>query len=214
LLREGWTGLLSRTWTEPREQRAHVDSPNAGVVLSEAVMQYGTPHVQSADEIIVLCIGTDRSTGDALGPLIGSHLLERNVPGCVVFGTLDDPVHAGNLGDTLQWIQDTYRQPLVIAVDACLGRAESVGMLTVGCGSLRPGAGVHKSLPAVGQVYVTGVVNVGGFMEYLVLQNTRLSLVTRMARVAAQGIAQGLTGLMHMRNGGAFAREGRPLRPR
>jgi putative sporulation protein YyaC len=207
-------GLLSRTWTEPREQRVHVDSPDACVILSQAVLQYGTPHVQSADEIVVLCIGTDRSTGDALGPLIGSHLLERNVPGCVVFGTLDDPVHAGNLGDAIRWIQDTYRRPLVVAVDACLGRTESVGMLTVGCGSLRPGAGVHKSLPAVGQVYVTGVVNVGGFMEYLVLQNTRLSLVTRMARVAAQGIAQGLVGLVRIQSGVASASERRPLRPR
>jgi len=33
-----------------------------------------------------------------------------------------------------------------------------------------------------------GVVNVGGFMEYFVLQNTRLSLVMRMADVIAEGL--------------------------
>ena len=42
----------------------------------------------------------------------------------------------------------------------------------------KPGAGVNKDLPPVGDLYITGVVNVGGFMDYLVLQNTRLYLIT------------------------------------
>ncbi|MNN53765.1 hypothetical protein D3C81_1685430 [compost metagenome] len=37
-------------------------------------------------------------------------------------------------------------------------------------------------------MHITGIVNVGGFMEYLVLQNTRLSLVMNMADVIARGI--------------------------
>jgi len=43
-------------------------------------------------------------------------------------------------------------------------------------------------LPPIGDAYVTGVVNVGGFMEYLVLQNTRLSLVIKMADAIARGV--------------------------
>lgn len=50
------------------------------------------------------------------------------------------------------------------------------------------GAAVNKSLPLVGEIHITGVVNVGGFMEYLVLQNTRLNLVMRMAGVIVQGL--------------------------
>ncbi|MGB4008573.1 MAG: DUF1256 domain-containing protein, partial [Bacillota bacterium] len=41
--------------------------------------------------------------------------------------------------------------------------------------------------------HITGIVNVGGFMEYLVLQNTRLSLVIRMAEAIAGGIVNYLT---------------------
>ena len=33
---------------------------------------------------------------------------------------------------------------------------------------------------------ISGIVNVGGFMEYVVLQNTRLSLVMNMANKIAQ----------------------------
>ena len=37
-------------------------------------------------------------------------------------------------------------------------------------------------------MHIIGIVNVGGFMEYLVLQNTRLSLVMRMADVISTGL--------------------------
>jgi putative sporulation protein YyaC len=176
-----------------------MDSADASDILAEALRQYGQPQVAGSDEIVLVCIGTDRSIGDALGPLIGTQLAETAGHRFTVLGTLDNPVHASNLEDTLSWVQSAYRQPFVIAVDACLGRAESVGMLTVGKGSLKPGAGVNKTLPPVGQVYLTGIVNVGGFMEYFVLQNTRLSLVMRMATVAAKGLAEGLTSLAQAR---------------
>lgn len=201
-MREGWREFLPKTaFGGSHERRVHVDSPEAVLQVAGAIFNYGVPHVASADELVLLCIGTDRSTGDALGPLVGSRLTEGpQAGGYTVLGTLDNPVHASNLADTLEVVNQTFRNPFVVAVDASLGRVESVGLLTVGLGSLKPGAGVNKTLPAVGQVYVTGVVNVGGFMEYLVLQNTRLSLVVRMARIAAQGIDQGLTALVEYRS--------------
>lgn len=200
-MREVWKELEQRPAVSIQEHRVHVDAPEADANLANAIYSCAAPRVRDADELVLLCIGTDRSTGDALGPLIGSRLTEGFPEGYLVLGTLDNPVHAGNLGDTVTWIEKNFKNPLVIAVDACLGRTESLGMLTVGSGSLKPGAGVNKTLPAVGHVYVTGVVNVGGFMEYLVLQNTRLGFVFKMARVAAQGIAQGITSLVALRSG-------------
>lgn len=141
--------------------------------------------------IVILCIGTDRSTGDALGPLTGSRLRSlHRYPH--VFGTLDDPVHATNLPDALRDIGATFANPYIVAVDACLGRLESVGCVTVGRGPLRPGAAVNKELPPVGDTCITGIVNVGGFMEHLVLQSTRLNLVVKMADAIAGGLAEGL----------------------
>jgi putative sporulation protein YyaC len=139
--------------------------------------------------IIVLCIGTDRSTGDCLGPLVGHKLSAISISEKVlVYGTLDKPVHAKNLGDTLEGISRQYSNPFIIAVDACLGCMERVGHITIGSGPLRPGAGVRKNLPCVGDMHVSGIVNFGGFMEYLVLQNTRLSLVMKMATIISSGI--------------------------
>ena len=137
---------------------------------------------------VLLCIGTDRSTGDCLGPLVGSKIDGTHQDFLIVYGTLDNPVHASNLKERVDEINSAYKDPFIIAVDACLGRVENVGCINLGDGSLQPGAGVNKSLPEVGQIHVTGIVNVGGFMEYMVLQNTRLNLVMKLADVIVRGL--------------------------
>lgn len=181
--------------SDPAETRVHMDSPEAAHLIGQALLRNGAGRLPAADGIVLLCVGTDRSIGDALGPLVGTYVAQTEPTDFVVLGTLENPVHAGNLVETVEWVERTFRRPLVVAVDACLGRSESIGMLTVAGGSLLPGAGVNKTLPAVGDVHLTGVVNVGGFMEYFVLQNTRLSLVMAMAKVAAAGVVRGMRAL-------------------
>ncbi len=141
--------------------------------------------------LVVVGIGTDRSTGDSLGPLVGTKLVAAAPPGLHVYGTLDEPVHASNLNGKLEEIRRLHHNPLIIAIDACLGQVESIGSVTLAAGAVKPGAGVHKNLPPVGEIHFTGIVNVGGYMEYFVLQNTRLSLVMRMADLIAQAILDG-----------------------
>ncbi|WP_134683592.1 spore protease YyaC [Brevibacillus migulae] len=148
-------------------------------------------------DVVILCIGTDRSTGDSLGPLVGTKLHARYSRQYHVYGTLEHPVHAMNLAEKLDEIQHTHHNPLMIAIDACLGQFSSVGSINVIDGPLKPGAGVKKELPAVGTFHITGIVNVGGFMEYFVLQNTRLYIVMQMAEIIAAGIHHGAHALAH-----------------
>ncbi|RFU66966.1 spore protease YyaC [Bacillus sp. V59.32b] len=138
--------------------------------------------------IVIVCIGTDRSTGDSLGPLVGTFLQEKAASHFFVYGTLDDPIHAMNLEEKLSEINTNHVNPFIIGIDACLGRLKSVGIVQIGEGPVKPGAGVNKELPCVGEAHITGIVNVSGFMEFMVLQNTRLNLVLKMARTIANGI--------------------------
>lgn len=174
--------------TEPQKIKAHVDDHSAKAKMETRLTElFSTARRRPC---IILCIGTDRSTGDALGPLIGTHLSRTHLPLLQVYGTLDEPVHATNLQDHILQIQQTYSNPFIIAVDACLGRLDSVGCITLADGPLKPGAGVHKQLPEVGEAHMTGIVNVGGFMEYMVLQNTRLNLVWHMSETISSLISQ------------------------
>lgn len=154
--------------------------------------------------ITIVCVGTDRSTGDSLGPLVGTALHRERCSLFDLYGTLDEPVHAMNLGETLHRISRSPFSPYIIAVDACLGQVSSVGCIQLGSGPVRPGAGVNKELPPVGDIHMTGIVNVGGFMEYFVLQNTRLNLVVKMSEIIAQSLLRGVSGA-HNRSVTPFA---------
>lgn len=138
-------------------------------------------------DVVYLCIGTDRATGDCLGPLVGT-LLKSRLPRLNLFGTLENPSHAVNLPNVLSQIHRQYVDPLIIPIDASLGCQHRVGYITVQSGGLAPGTALHKVLPTVGEFHISAVVNVGGYMEQMVLQNTRLFVVYEMAKLIAKAL--------------------------
>ncbi|UFT99415.1 spore protease YyaC [Radiobacillus kanasensis] len=167
------------------------DDSSFSLTMAKTIHQW---RENKTTEVVLICIGTDRSTGDSLGPLTGTLLLEQGVKHLTVYGTLENPVHAVNLKETLNHIKEKHPSSFLIAVDACLGKKQSIGQIITGVGSMKPGAALKKDLPEVGDVYISGVVNIGGYMDFLVLQNTRLHQVREMS----QKIAKGLTYLDHL----------------
>lgn len=153
-------------------------------ILSEKLIKI----VKSKRPIIFLCIGTDRSTGDSLGPLIGDKLKNLISDKAILYGTLEHPVHAKNLCLILEEINIKYNNPYIIAIDACLGNIQSIGNIIIEDKPLSPGAAMNKQLPKVGDLSITGVVNISGALEFMVLQNTRLYTVMRLADVISRGI--------------------------
>jgi|GEM_PF-2945695 len=68
----------------PEKIGCHHQDPQASILLGEGLFGFlkdspGTP--------VILCIGTDRSTGDALGPLVGTMLSQHSLR-AAVYGTL------------------------------------------------------------------------------------------------------------------------------
>lgn len=164
--------------------------PDSKKNISEALKSCIFHHETSWSEIVFLCIGTDRITGDCLGPWVGQ-LLSPHIPSdFFVYGTLSFPVHALNLVDTWNYIQHRHPKGLIIAVDASLGQKKHLGYVTIANGALYPGAAIHKQLPSVGHIHITGIVNVSGVLEQLTLQTTRLSTVVFLADTIVQGILE------------------------
>ncbi len=168
-----------------RDIRIHAFGENGHYALADALRVALKIQRLESKPLKVVCIGTDRSTGDSLGPLVGSMLVAAGFRG-EVWGTLESPVHAVNLAEIIPRTVDG--ESAVIAVDACLGRKTEVGSIVVGPGPVLPGAGLRKRLPGIGDVHVTGVVNVGGFMDYAILQCTRLYTVVKIASVISRGL--------------------------
>lgn len=154
--------------------------PLAKYKLSDAIISM-LP--KSHSDIVIMCIGTDRSTGDALGPLVGSLFTMASPKILKVYGTLHKPIHAVNLNAYLNYIKNQHENPFIIAVDASLGKKNSIGSLITDLGPIKPGAAVNKRLPAVGDMHIIAVVNIYNVMNHSVLQSTRLSLIYDMATV-------------------------------
>lgn len=163
------------------------------------VMEFGTVFRElirrccsKKQTLVFLCIGTDRATGDCLGPLLGEKLTDSSLP-FPIHGTLQHPVHAQNLAETIRIINTEYKNPFIVAVDASLGTEEHIGYITLGVGALKPGAGVSKDLPQIGHMFITGIVNKSGKSDQLLLQTTRLQLVMQLATLISLGICSGLS---------------------
>lgn len=137
------------------------------------------------DHVFFFCIGTDRSTGDSLGPMVGSMLEKAGYTN--VMGTIHDPIHALNLAEKIKLIP---KGVTVIAIDASHGNSEDVGKMTFAKGAILPGTGVGKTLPAVGDYCIKGTVV--GYSPYpqVSLGNVRLSVVLTLAEALVSSIQQ------------------------
>ena len=160
---------------------------NAPEKLKKQLKQILKTNPSASNRIVILCIGTDRVTGDSLGPLVG-HQLKTSVEQFIVYGNLEHPVHAINLIDTLDEIYETYDNPYIIAIDASLGTRDHIGYVTLRQGPLKPGQGIAKDLPAIGDISITGIVNLSGRPGAFLLQNTRLYTVMQLVECIALGV--------------------------
>lgn len=172
----------------------YIDSKaeNAGFQVSYHFARLLREYAHRKPTPLFVCIGSDRVTGDSLGPLIGSELrkaLKKDIP---VYGTLEMPVHALNLEDALAAITLQHPDHLIIAIDASLGTRAHQGYITMGKGSIQPGAGVDKALGSVGDIFITGIIGVASPLSHLTLQTTRLSSVIAVAEQISAGILQTL----------------------
>ena len=146
------------------------------------------PILEKNRPVIFLCIGSDRSTGDSLGPLIGYKLRYLKRKNIHIYGSLLSPVHSKNLDNILDKINENFKDPYIVGIDACLGRFQNVGKIFIDKKPLQPGLAMNKNLPAVGNMSITGIVNISGGFEFMVLQNTRLYTVMTLADSISNGI--------------------------
>lgn len=139
---------------------------------------------------VILCIGSDRVTGDCLGPLVGHLLTEKHCAPAFVYGSLFSPVTALNLVETERFIREKHPQSLIIAVDSSLGKKSDLGEVRVIGDGIYPGAAVGKSLPKVGDVSVTATV---ADMSKSRLYGVKLGFVYALAELIASAICKSIS---------------------
>lgn len=163
---------------QPWEQNAvRVDAAGLANFLGHLASRY------PFQDMTFLCIGTDRSSGDCLGPWVGTLLQEAGFERVV--GTLESPCDSDQLPDVIPTLPATGK---ILALDACLGRPESIGAYLVAAAPLIPARSVGKKFPPVGAFSVAGIVNETDPKPFWTLQSTSLFRVMNMARIMAEAI--------------------------
>ncbi|MFW6007872.1 MAG: spore protease YyaC [archaeon] len=181
-----------------KELKIHYEDLNCNQEAENKLCELLLKFSAKEKELIIVCIGTDRSTGDSLGPLVGDWLKDEIGDYVKIYGTLDEPVHATNLEEIKKEIKEQYNNPLIIAIDAALSENnDNIGCICIDPSPIEPGSGVNKKLSPIGDISITGIVNIGGYMEYLVLQSTRLSLVVNLARIITSVLKSSIEVLLN-----------------
>ncbi len=174
--------------TKPKTFYYNCNDSSSHISMGSKLREMIESSMDDAQELVILCIGSDRSTGDSLGPIIGYKLSRLHIPDVHIYGTLDKPVHAVNLRDTIEEIYETFDNPFIIAIDASLGTPDHIGLVTLSPKPIKPGLGVKKALPEVGQISITGIVNLSGILDNMLLQSTRLYIVMSLADMISLSI--------------------------
>lgn len=162
----------------------------------EGLTRYFIDNLPRDKKIVVLCVGSDRSTGDSLGPLVGSFIsgdsiiLKSNVE---IWGTLENPLQAKNINKIIRKLEKEKDDICTLVVDASLDSYENVGNIRVSKGPVQPKSWVRKNILQVGDFYINMVVNISGFKELQVLQSTKLSIVLKGADVIADSIVEAIS---------------------
>lgn len=148
--------------------------------------------VEFLPNLVFLCIGTNKVSGDSLGPIVGSLLDKRN-QNSHIYGTIQSPIHAKILKQSLEEIDSTFdeNRTLVIAIDACLGEANQIGNISIRKGPLSPGAGIAKHFPSIGDVSIVGVVNSNKEPILSTLENTKISTVWSISEMIVNILYEG-----------------------
>lgn len=137
-------------------KEARIDSfvRSNGVIANFIYEQYKK---SGKKEIIIVNIGTDRMTGDAFAPMLGTKLKENDCK-FTVYGDLNRPIHAMNVKRRKEEIYNEHKDAFIIGVDASTSnKLTDTHSVIVKNKPVYPGKGVGKDLPNVGDVGILGI---------------------------------------------------------
>ena len=145
-------------------------------------------------DYIFLCVGSDKITGDAYGPLVGDSLqklLKKSYNNIQILGTLESPISGTNLDKAVEKIYSIYKNPCIIAIDAALSKKENIGKIIVTNSKMKFGKGTNKKMIEVGDISIKAVVArdyKNDRYNFRELQNTSLNIVLKLANITSEGI--------------------------
>lgn len=155
-----------------------------------SLIPHGTQH------IYVAAIGSNRISGDSLGPFVGTLLDDIFPDHLTVIGNLQYPLDATTIEKQMTNIS-LPKNSFVVAIDSVLGTEETINSIVIQHGKLWPGEGLGNKLPPLGDCSVMGVVVKNDPDLEASLLFSDLHLIYTMATNIAKGVSLAVRQYFH-----------------
>lgn len=143
---------------------------------------------------VIVCIGSDIVVGDSLGPYVGTKLNKLIGEKSFIYGTLDNPITAKEIPIVSQTIKTLHPRSKIIVIDAAVGNKEDVGQVKIYDQGIKPGLGVNKNLPLIGDVSIIGIVS-DKLGDKNALTSVRMWLIEKLATDIINGVSTAFGGV-------------------
>jgi len=138
---------------------------------------------------VIVCIGCDKISGDALGPLVGELLRNKyNLP-CPVYGTIEAPVNGVTMNEYREMLESYHNNADIIAIDAAVGSPEEIGKIKIRTGGIKAAGALNDSHKMLGSLGIMGVVAPKNGDVLGALLEAPFALVERLAEKIARSIS-------------------------
>ena len=144
-------------------------------------------------KIIFLCIGTNKVIGDSFGPLVGTnleHFLKYNNK-VAIFGNINNPLNALNIKEKLIYINKTYIDKYIIAIDSAVSDKNFIGDIFVTKNKMILGKGLNKEIFSLGDISIKCSVCINEYNKisnFKCLNNVSKTFVQELANLVSIGI--------------------------
>lgn len=138
------------------------------------------------EDIAFVFVGTDANIGDSLGPICGQ-ITDFSDTNLLFYGSLSHTITAKDVPYAANYLKKAHPSAFVVIIDAALGNAEDIGTIKVCENGIKPGLGVNKDLPMIGNIGIIAVVGEkrSGERQVGVL---RLGEIYKIAKTISDGI--------------------------
>lgn len=145
------------------------------------------------NNLIFLCIGTNKVVGDCLGPFVGSYLKQtlgknHNVR---ILGDLKNDITYDKIQYVVRSIKNEYKNSLIIVVDSALSSNENIGKVFVQNRGLRYAESLKKQNSVIGNISIKAVVGKNSnnsIKNFKILKGISIEKIELMSNFVASGI--------------------------
>lgn len=110
-------------------------------------------------EIVFLCVGTNKITGDMIGPIVGQklkdNLKQENVK---IYGDMINTLNLKNASKIIKKVKAKYLNPFYITIDTALGKENMINKIIIGKGKIEIGKAIRDGIEFFSHINIKVVV--------------------------------------------------------